>query len=183
MQRLNRLVALVAVVFMSLHFAYANDDFTTQYSAYCQKLKNRPILDVEGIWQWSDGSCVLIEADANARLQITLISSPDPLVTTPQVWGQGTPAGDKGTYDFVLHPIIDGDTGRFTSATHMYIAKLTEPGVLTLHSYSTALKVDIRRIIPILSRIHIHRDQAPQSLDGAIRIYPHALSPRNPVVL
>lgn len=178
----RRLLAILVVILTA----------ATAAGAYnvCDSLRarfdHRVVLPVEGVWQWTDGAVLMIEAaDGPNNLIITLLESPDPAIATPADIGTGRTGAKKGEYVFrmVSDPAkgIAGISGR----TPRYVARVSADGRLALTPYSTGVnvKVNLWRALPYLGRVSVTRDKAPDGIDGGWRLYPPAPNELNPIVL
>ncbi|MBD5171446.1 MAG: hypothetical protein HDT07_05485 [Bacteroidales bacterium] len=148
------------------------------------RFENRPLLPVEGIWQWNDRAVIMIEGDETGRLDITLLHSPDPSVETPLAIGNGYPGGKAR--QFIIEMDKDFKPKRLpTKKRARFIATIDSDRRLILTPYSTGIniKLSLWRALPYLGRISASREKQPDGLIGAWRLYPRTPDPINPIVL
>lgn len=146
---------------------------------------NRPdVTPIEGIWLWNSGALVSIESDSRGNLTVSLIDIPDPLIETPIVIGSGKFGGHENTYVFELTAKIDATprSGKLKKLTK-FIAKLENGRRLSLSPYSTGYKINLLRLLPYLFRIGVTKNDSPDGVNAAIRVYPLTPSPEFPVIL
>lgn len=150
---------------------------------YTEPFRNRGVAPVEGVWLWNTGALVSVRAGIDGSILLTLVESPDPLIETPQVIGHGKFGGSDGTYILELKTAGDLSGMSSTSAKARFIATVGRGGRMSLKPYSTGLRVNAWRLVPYLFRFSVSKDNAPQGIDGAIRVYPVSPSPEFPIVL
>ena len=148
-----------------------------------EPFNGRHLTPIEGVWLWNSGALVTIQADGQGAILLTLVDSPDPLVETPQVIGNGHFGGNAGTYNLEFITTGDLKEKSWKSGTVKYVAKLTGENRISLTPYNTGLKVNAWRLIPYLFRFSVSKDKKPSGIDGAIKVWPPLGSPEFPVVL
>ncbi|MDE6396230.1 MAG: hypothetical protein K2K84_03055, partial [Muribaculaceae bacterium] len=135
------------------------------------RFENRPLLPIEGVWQWNDQAVIMIEGDETGRLEITLLHSPDPAIETPLAIGTGHPGGKAR--QFIIEMDKDLKSKRLpTNKRARFIATIDADRRLVLTPYSTgiSLKMNLWRALPYLGRISVNREKQPDGLSGAWRL-------------
>lgn len=147
------------------------------------RFEGRQLTPVEGLWLWNSGALVAIEADSRGAITLTLVASPDPLVTPPLVIGKGVFGGAPSTYNLELNTLGNASSKPKIPRTARFTAKIAENRRLSLSPYSSGLKINAWRLIPYLFRFSVSKEKSPGGLDGAIRVWPPLGTPEFPVIL
>jgi len=167
----HALVTVVVIVMAALKLCAASyivpDSIAGRY-------ENRRLTDIEGVWVWSSGATIAVEAADGANISLILLDSPDPAVVVPQTMGTGHIAGNGKGYDVDIRSKIDNATGRLTSSTEKCIVSVDADGVMSIQPYSTRYRLNLWRFMPYLFRYSISKDKAPDGVNGAVRIYPQS---------
>ena len=175
---LYRAAALV-IAMMAASAALASSAMTR--SEACAIIDNRGVNPLSGIWRiGGDGATVAIlpVAASSTRFDIYLIDSPDMSVIPGNKIGSAVSTGETGTFDAEM---ISGQG--FTEKRMRYIMTLGQDGRLSFRSYKKGKKISLWRFIPYLFRFSVRNvDTRPESVDGAIKIYPDG-QPSGPTLL
>lgn len=173
-----RLIALMALGLIGvLAYGYDVPSYATE------RFGQRPLKAAEGVWLWDSGALVAIETDAQGRMTLTLVDSPDPMIDTPRVIGTGTFAGQPNTYNIELETMGDAVKKSKSGKKVRFIARIINDRRISLSPYATGLKVNAWRLLPYLFRFSVTKQNTPDALDGAIRVWPNLGSPEFPVIL
>lgn len=148
-----------------------------------ERFRGRHLTPAEGLWLWSSGAIVAVEADANGALTLTMVETLDPLASVPFVIGTGKFSGKEGTYDIELVVKADLSKPGPIKKKAKFIAKITNGKRLSLAPYSTGLKINLWRLVPYLFRFSVSTQNEPADLHGAIKIWPSTGTPEFPVIL
>lgn len=145
----------------------------------------RPLLAIEGVWQWTDGASIMISADSNHRLTVTLLESPDPAVETPVVIGHGAPTAKTGQYTLSLVNRVATGSRAIPSRENRFIATIDSSRRLILKNASSglSLRLNIWQALPYLGRISLSKSRPGEPLHGAWRLYPRVPDELNPIIL
>lgn len=175
--------ATILVTALILLLVDAPAGAVTLSESWVKRFEGRELTPVEGLWLWNSGALVAISSDSRGHIVLELIDSPDPLVVTPIVIGEGTFGGTPDTYNLKFYGVTKKTNTLSRRHTTSYIAKLSENTRLSLTPYSSGLKINAWRLIPYLFRFSVSRNEPPSGVEGAIRVWPPSGSPEFPIVL
>lgn len=167
----HALIAVVAIIVATL------DICATAYivpDSIAERFDDHRLTDIEGVWAWSTGATIAVEANDHGSITLTLLDSPDPAVITPQPMGTGRFAGNGKGYDVDMRTKVDNDTGNLTTATEKCLVSVDADGVMSIRPYSTRYKLNLWRFMPYMFRFSISKNKAPDGVNGAVRLYPQS---------
>lgn len=175
----QRFTLMLAIILMAMQTAVASTPMTRSEAVGI--IDRRGANPVTGIWKiGGDGATVAIlpVAASSGRFDIYLLDSPDMSVIPGDKIGSAVSTGETGVFDAEM---ISSQGLR--EKRQRFIMTLGTDGHLSFKSYKKGKKISLWRFIPYLFRVSVKSyDTRPESVDGAVRIYP-ANQPTGPTLL
>lgn len=159
------------------------------------RLAEAPLTAVEGLWQMLDGGatvCVeryidpsLPAAAQPATFRMVMVDAPDRHVRPGTVVGYVTATVKPDTYEARMYTDLAERTG--LSVPHTFYLKLSgdEWERMDIEPKRSRYTLNPWRLLPYMYRSVVRvRDNKPENLDGAVRVYPpSAANPLQPIYL
>ena len=170
------LIAVSAIVLTVTHTTVASDPMTR--SEAIKIIDSRGADPVSGIWRFgNEGATVaILPAPASStHFEIYLLDSPDMSVIPGDMIGSAVSTGETGIFDAEMF-----SRQLLREKRQRFIMTLGRDGHLGFKSYKKGRQISLLRFIPYLFRVSIKSyDTRPESVDGAVKIYPdnHPSSP------
>lgn len=161
---------------------YADSDSVTA------RMAESPLVPVEGMWQMLDGGATFaLERHADPSLpmaaqpecfRLVMVRAPGRLLRPGTVIGYAVATADRGVYEARIYTDFAVEN-RLGVARTFTLHLAADGSVLTFKPRKSRVTVNLFRLLPYMYRNVVRlRDNRPDNLDGAVRIYPYVASPR-----
>lgn len=152
------------------------------------RMAESPLVPVEGMWQMLDGGATFaLERHADLSLpmaaqpecfRLVMVRAPGRLLRPGTVIGYAVATADRGVYEARIYTDFAVEN-RLGVARTFTLHLAADGSVLTFKPRKSRVTVNLFRLLPYMYRNVVRlRDNRPDNLDGAVRIYPYVASPR-----
>lgn len=161
---------------------YADPDSVTA------RMSQAPLTPVEGLWQMLDGGATfaferyadptLPAAAQPACFRLVMVKAPGRLMRPGTVIGYAVATADRGVYEARIY--TDFAVENRLGIPRTFTLHLADDGAaLTFKPRKSRLTINLFRLLPYMYRNVVRlRENRPDNLDGALRVYPPVASPR-----
>lgn len=152
------------------------------------RMASEPLVAAEGMWQMLDGGALfalerhidpsLPLAAQPAGFRLVMVKAPGRLMRPGTVIGHAVATADPAVYEARIY--TDFAVENRLSVPRTFTLHLSADGsTLTFKPRKSRLTVNLFRLLPYMYRNVVRlRDNRPDNLDGAVRVYPETVSPR-----
>lgn len=152
------------------------------------RMAESPLVPVEGMWQMLDGGATFaLERHADPSLpmaaqpecfRLVMVRAPGRLLRPGTLIGYAVATADCGVYEARIYTDFAVEN-RLGVARTFTLHLAADGSVLTFKPRKSRVTVNLFRLLPYMYRNVVRlRDNRPDNLDGAVRIYPYVASPR-----